>query len=120
MFNQVMLVYFLRRHLQSLLKSMLAEEEITHTLVKPLLNLYVQLHQNAEPRINELIEVISDIRMPITTVESQVSKEEQRKVELKVSLISCFLPLRTGTDGWSVVIVMAVCEVKYIPILPYL
>ena len=72
--------------MQSLLKSMLTEEEITHTLVKPLLSLYVKLHTNAEPRINELIEVISDIRMPITTVQSQASKDEQRKVELKVSL----------------------------------
>ena len=75
---------FDRRNLEKLLRDMLIEEDVSHTLVQPLMKLYKRLYTDAHSRINQLVEIISDIRMPITTSQSTVSKEVKRKVDLKV------------------------------------
>ena len=51
---------------------LLVEEEVSHSLVGPLLQLYARLHTGAEARVNQLIEIISDIRMPITNTQTRI------------------------------------------------
>ena len=55
-------------------------------LVKPLLARYQDIHPDPSARIDQLVELISDIREPLQVTKSVVSKEEQRKIDIKVSV----------------------------------
>ena len=67
-----------------LLKGMLLSEDISHTLVKPLVQLYSKLVVDQEQRLEQLAEIISDIRVPITTIESTQTADQRRQIDLKV------------------------------------
>lgn len=63
---------------------MMLSDDTTHTLMKPVVELYTKLVNDQDQRLRELTELISDIRMPITTVESSISSERRRQVDVKV------------------------------------
>ena len=67
---------------------MLLNDDVTYGLVKPLVELFSKLSPSEgrveRERVDALIEIISDIRMPITQLETSRSSEEQRKLDLKV------------------------------------
>ncbi len=56
------------------------------TLVKPLLARYHDLYKDPETRVKNLVEIISEIREPITNVtdEEAVSQEQRRQDDIKV------------------------------------
>lgn len=60
------------------------DEGINHTLVKPLVARYTEYQRDPDSRVAQLIEIISDIREPITIVETGKSAEERRQADLKV------------------------------------
>ena len=70
--------------MKSLIHEMLICENVSYVIVKPLLHCYSKIIVDPTARVNQLVEIISDIREPIATVESSVSQEEQRKLDLKV------------------------------------
>ncbi len=74
-----------RQELRSQVQSLLANEKMSHVQVKPLLGLYRQLVTDASAQINNLTEIISDIRQPIRVVENKTNEEEQRKINVKLA-----------------------------------
>ena len=74
---------------------MLLSDDVSYALVKPLVALFSQLSATSgnaatveKQRVDALIEIISDIRMPITQLETTTvsrDEEEQRKLDLKVT-----------------------------------
>ena len=73
-----------RKQFGRILFDMLSHECIPPTLVAPLLACYKRYQQEPEARVQQIVEIISDIRQPITTVEHNVSADERRKIDLKV------------------------------------
>ncbi len=71
--------------MDKLIRDLLISERVSHRLVKPLLQRYSEIHTESKARIDQLVEIISDIRQPIATVQTPRSKEHQRQTELKVS-----------------------------------
>ena len=76
--------FLLRRKMASLMRDMLIDEKIGHSLVKSILARYTDLFKDPNVRIVNLVEIISDIREPITTIEGSLNAEEQRKMDLQV------------------------------------
>ena len=76
---------------------MLLSDDVSYALVKPLVALFSQLSATSggastveKQRVDALIEIISDIRMPITQLETTATtasrdEEQQRKLDLKVN-----------------------------------
>ena len=73
-----------RRNLKKLLRDLLLSDTVTEPLVKPLLHLYVTIVTDSDKQVAELVEAISEIKEPMATVQTSLSKEEQRRVDLKV------------------------------------
>ena len=79
---------FFRRNLEHLVHDMLVDESVSHSLVKPLLARYSEIRREAEQRVVSLVEIISEIREPISGVtESGLSLEAQRQLDIKVKRI---------------------------------
>ena len=87
--------WFCRQTLRKLVRDMLLSDDVSYALVKPLVALFSQLSATSgnaatveKQRVDALIEIISDIRMPITQLETTTvsrDEEEQRKLDLKVN-----------------------------------
>lgn len=81
-----------RKTVDKLMRDMLLEDSISHSLVKSLLSPYLQLHSDNDMFLTSIAEIISDIREPLTVVESQVSREDKRQLDLKViEQLTCLL-----------------------------
>ena len=68
-----------------MIRELLISDKVGHRLVKHLLKHYVEIHSDSKTRMNLLVEIISEIREPITIEQTPRSKERQRQVEVKVS-----------------------------------
>uniref|UniRef100_A0A0P4VX19 Nuclear condensin complex subunit 3 C-terminal domain-containing protein n=1 Tax=Scylla olivacea TaxID=85551 RepID=A0A0P4VX19_SCYOL len=86
----IILVYDLsdeagRRSLDQMVRNLLVSDKIGESLVKGLVEIFSKLHP-LSTRINQLAEIISEIREPLCkTVEVPMSEEEERKKKLKVA-----------------------------------
>ena len=69
--------FWFRKNVDKLIRELLLEDMVSHTVVKSLLSRYSYLHADPDACILSLAEIISDIREPISAVESQMSKEDQ-------------------------------------------
>jgi len=86
--------------MNKVIRELLLDESISHTVVKCLMVRYTALHVDPEECVNSLAEIIADIREPITAVEeaAATSQEARRQVDLrvgrglKVGSVLCFLP----------------------------
>lgn len=76
-----------RKAVDKLMRDLLLEESISHSLVKSLLSPYLQLHLDNDMCLTSIAEIISDIREPMTVVESQVSREDKRQLDLKLAAV---------------------------------
>ncbi|CAH1784611.1 unnamed protein product, partial [Owenia fusiformis] len=74
-----------RKSLNKLIREMLVCTTTSHTLVEPLILRLHTIHPDDNLRISNLVEVISEIRQPITTIEDSMSADEQRKLDLKLA-----------------------------------
>ena len=70
-----------------MIRSLLVNEAVPLSLVSVLIDRYRDVQPDEESRIQELVEIISDIRQPITTEETPQMIEERRKREVKVCLV---------------------------------
>lgn len=76
-----------RRSLDQMVRNLLVSERVGESLVKGLVEIFSRLHP-LSTRINQLAEIISEIREPLCRmVEQPVTEEEERKKKLKVSII---------------------------------
>ncbi|XP_050715054.1 condensin complex subunit 3-like [Eriocheir sinensis] len=74
-----------RRSLDQMVRNLLVSEKVRESLVKGLVEIFSKLHP-LSTRINQLAEIISEIREPLCrTVEQPISEEEERKKKLKVA-----------------------------------
>lgn len=71
--------------MDKLLYDMLVSDSVSHQLVEPLLARYTDLHPEPVARINSLVEVISDIRVPMNVKDSEVDLELKRQQDIQVS-----------------------------------
>lgn len=81
-------VLFSRKNLGQMLHDLLVLPEIPESLVDVLHSRYMDVQPDEANRIQELVEIIADVRQPIVMIETAQSKEEKRQWELKV--IWCF------------------------------
>ncbi|XP_037775127.1 condensin complex subunit 3-like [Penaeus monodon] len=78
-----------RRTLDQLVRRLLVSDKVGETLVKGLVEVFGKLHP-ATTRVNQLAEIISEIREPVTRIEQQerpLSDEEQRKRKLEAARV---------------------------------
>lgn len=75
---------FCRKAIDKLIKDLLLNENVSHSIVKSLLTPYLQLHLDNDQCLISVAEIVSDIREPMTVVESQISYDEKRQLDLKV------------------------------------
>lgn len=69
-----------------MVRNLLVSEKVRESLVKGLVEIFSKLHP-LSTRINQLAEIISEIREPLCrTVEQPISEEEERKKKLKVTI----------------------------------
>lgn len=68
-----------------MIHDLLVSPFIPESLVEVLLSRHNEVQEEEEARIQELVEVIADVRQPIVMVESTLSQEEERKKELQVN-----------------------------------
>ncbi|XP_031571204.1 condensin complex subunit 3-like [Actinia tenebrosa] len=76
-----------RKRLGQLIHDLLVSPFIPESLVEVLLSRNNEVQEEEEARIQELVEVIADVRQPIVMVESTLSQEEERKKELQLATI---------------------------------
>ncbi|XP_074641099.1 condensin complex subunit 3-like [Tubulanus polymorphus] len=76
-----------RKSLEKLIHDLLVSDKVSYTTVKPILMLLVKLKKDDKLRIQYLVEVIADIREPITTVETSISADEQRRLDIRIAAI---------------------------------
>ena len=69
------------RHLVELLQNDKTSPYLTRTMVKCV----SIIEPNLEVRIVKLLEVISELREPLTHIEVPISEEEQRRIKLEVA-----------------------------------
>ena len=62
------------------------DEQVSHTLIEPLVNIYRELYLDEMAFIDQLVTVISDVRLPMNTEVTQLSEEKQRRVDIKASV----------------------------------
>jgi len=74
-----------RKNLCQLLHDLLVLPEIPDSLVDILHARYVDIQPEEPSRIQELVEIIADVRQPMIMIETAQNKEEKRQWELKVA-----------------------------------
>ena len=67
-----------------MLHDLLVLPEIPVSLVDVLHARYVDIQPDEASRIQELVEIIADVRQPMILIETAQNKEEKRQWELKV------------------------------------
>lgn len=67
-----------------MLHDFLVLPEIPDSLVGVLHARYVDIQPDEASRIQELVEIIADVRQPMILIETAQNKEEKRRWELKV------------------------------------
>ncbi len=72
------------------MKELLLSDKVSHRLVKPLLKRYAEIHTDSKSRLDQLVEMISEIRQPSTIVPTPRSKDKQRHLEVKVPCVVPF------------------------------
>lgn len=80
-----------RRHLGQLIYDLLVDDQVSHTLIQPLVTLYRELYLAEMAFIDQLVTVISDVRLPMSTEVKQLSQDKQRKIDIKASIRECSL-----------------------------
>jgi len=74
-----------RKNLGQMLHDLLVLPEIPESLVDVLHSRYMDVQPEEANRIQELVEIIADVRQPIVMIETAQTKEEKRQWELKVA-----------------------------------
>lgn len=75
-----------RRSLDRMVRNLLVSDKVGESLVKGLVEIFSKLHP-LSTRINQLAEIISEIREPLCrTVQHTLTEEEERMKSLKVSV----------------------------------
>ena len=82
--------------MDKLLRELLTADKIGHRLVKPLLERYCEIHSDTEQRINSLVEIISDIRQPISEQSTQTPRSREKLRHLQVKVGECKLLVCKG------------------------
>lgn len=82
-----------RLNLQRDLCDLLQLEKTSPALTRSMVKCVSLIEPNLELRITKLLEVISELREPLTQAEIPISEEQQRKLKLEVSL-DCFIQSR--------------------------
>ena len=67
-----------------MLHDLLVLPEIPESLVDILHARYIDVQPEESSRIQELVEIIADVRQPMVMIETAQNKEEKRQWELKV------------------------------------
>ena len=67
-----------------MLHDLLILPEIPESLVDVLHARYIDVQPEESSRIQELVEIIADVRQPMVMIETAQNKEEKRQWELKV------------------------------------
>jgi len=80
----VFYICFSRKNLGQMLHDLLVLPEIPESLVDVLHARYMDVQPEEANRIQELVEIIADVRQPIVMIETAQTKEEKRQWELKV------------------------------------
>ena len=84
-----------RQEMLNLVRAVLANDAVTHALVAPLVALYIRLSSSSgsgdRECVDALVELISDVRMPMTHSDCSRSIDEQRQRDVKVGM-TYFLP----------------------------
>ncbi|KAK4302655.1 hypothetical protein Pmani_025270 [Petrolisthes manimaculis] len=76
-----------RRSLDHLIRTLLVSDKVGETLVKGVVEVFGRLHP-ANARINQLAEIISEVREPVEKVaEKPLSEEEKRKRKLQAAKV---------------------------------
>lgn len=70
-----------------MLHDLLILPEIPESLVDVLHSRYMDFQPEEANRIQELVEIIADVRQPIVMIETAQTKEEKRQWELKVIIL---------------------------------
>ena len=70
-----------------MIHDLLVHTEIQESLVDVLHDRYIDVQPEESSRIQELVEIIADVRQPIVMIESAQNKEEKRQWELKVVFV---------------------------------
>lgn len=71
-----------------MIHDLLVLPEIPETLVDVLHARYMDVQPEETNRIQELVEIIADVRQPIVMIETAQNKEDKRKWELKVNILA--------------------------------
>ncbi|XP_064631068.1 condensin complex subunit 3-like isoform X2 [Lineus longissimus] len=88
-----------RKSLDKLIHDLLFSENVSHTMVASLLKQLDRIQKDDGARILNLAEVIADIREPISTIETSLSHDKKRLVEVKAASIRVkILELREELD----------------------
>ena len=73
-----------RKELCDLIRSLLVSDAVPLSLVNVLIDRYTDVQSDEDSRIQELVEIIADIRQPILPEEAPLMLEEKRQREIKV------------------------------------
>ncbi|XP_041369483.1 condensin complex subunit 3-like isoform X2 [Gigantopelta aegis] len=76
-----------RKHVEKFLHDMLVSEFVSPSLVEHIIPQLHNVKTNVDDLIGYLAETISEIRQPITTVETGLSQDEMRQIDLKIARI---------------------------------
>ncbi|KAG1674342.1 Condensin complex subunit 3 [Nymphon striatum] len=76
-----------RNSMDSMIRNLLYSQDLNIALIKPLISRFCDV-TSAENRINEIAEIISEIREPTTVVEKVLSDTDIRKIDVKMAKIS--------------------------------
>ena len=74
-----------------MLHDLLVLPEIPESLIEVLHARYIDIQPEENSRIQELVEIIADVRQPMVMIATAQNKEEKRQWELKVIPQSCNL-----------------------------
>ncbi len=77
-------VFVGRKQYTKLMRELLEREETGVTVVQPLVAWFNAHQPNADVRVTNLLEIISDIRCPIIIAEETKSKEQIHSINVKV------------------------------------
>ena len=77
-----------RKHVEKLLHDMLVSEFVSSSLVEHILPQLHNVKTNIDGLVDYLAETVSEIRQPISTVETKRTEDEVRQIDLKVRLNS--------------------------------
>lgn len=75
---------FSRKNLCQMLHDLLVLPEVPESLMGVLHARYMDIQPEENNRIQELVEIIADVRQPMVMIETAQNKEEKRQWELKV------------------------------------